>query len=216
MGSAAARKIPDQASLPAGFGFFPGFLDDEAQHALLGEIRAVMAAAPLYRPVMPGSGKSFSVTMTNCGLLGWVSDKARGYRYERVHPATGDPWPAMPGQIRQIWRAVADCTAPPQACLINHYGEGAKLGLHRDSDEEDFSAPVVSISLGDRARFRLGGLGRKDATRAFDLASGDVLVLGGEARLAYHGVDRIYPGTSGLVAEGGRFNLTLRRVTRAG
>lgn len=205
--------LPDRRSLPRGFGYFPRLLDRRAQGALLAEIRAVIAAAPFYRPAMPGTGKPFSVSMTNCGALGWVSDKAGGYRYERLHPMTGEPWPAMPGQITQIWRAVAAYEAQPQACLINHYGAGAKMGDHRDADEADASAPVVSISLGDTARFRLGGLRRRDQVTSFDLVSGDVVVLGGPARLAYHGIARIFPESSDLLAEGGRFNLTLRRVT---
>jgi alkylated DNA repair protein (DNA oxidative demethylase) len=104
--------------------------------------------------------------------------------------------------------------APPEACLVNYYADTAKMGLHQDKDEEDFAAPVVSVSLGDTGIFRVGGRLRKDPTRKLELKSGDVVVLGGEDRLAYHGIDRVLPGTSDLVAEGGRFNLTLRRVTR--
>jgi len=162
---------------------------------------------------MPRTGKPFSVRMTNLGSLGWVSDKARGYRYQATHPATGEPWPAIPPAVLAIWDAVANHAAPPEACLVNYYAADAKMGLHQDRDEADFSAPVVSISLGDTCRFRIGGTSRSDPTRGLDLTSGDVLVFGGPARLAFHGVDRILAGTSTLLPKGGRLNLTLRRVT---
>jgi alkylated DNA repair protein (DNA oxidative demethylase) len=185
------------------------------QARLLKEIRAIVAAAPLFVPTMPRTGKAFSVRMTNCGPLGWVSDKAGGYRYQATHPATGRPWPGLPRDLLSLWEEVAGLTRPPEACLINYYAPGAKMGSHRDEDEEDRGAPVVSISLGDDATFHIGGLKRGDAKRRLLLKSGDVVVLGGAARLAYHGIDRIHPGTSNLLAEGGRFNLTLRRVTRS-
>ncbi len=213
MNSRSQPILPDRESLPKDFGYYPGFLDAQAQGTLLKEIRAIIAAAPLFLPTMPGTGKPFSVAMTNCGQLGWVSDKAGGYRYERIHPDSGAPWPMMPEQAIAVWRAVSGHTALPEACLINYYDAGAKLGDHRDRDEADRSAPVVSLSLGDSARFRLGGLRRADKVTSFDLASGDVVVLGGATRMAYHGIARIHPGTSGLLSEGGRFNLTLRRVT---
>ena len=114
------------------------------------------------------------------------------------------------------WRALAGFDARPQACLINFYGASARMGLHQDRDEQDFSAPVVSLSLGDTGVFRVGGTKRSDPTQTFRLASGDAVVLGGEARLAFHGIDRILPGTSTLLPEGGRINLTLRRVTPKG
>jgi alkylated DNA repair protein (DNA oxidative demethylase) len=196
----------------------PEYLDAEGQAALLREILAVIAAAPFFTPRMPRTGKPFSVKMTNCGPLGWVSDKEGGYRYQAHHPQTGKPWPAMPERLLALWADVANYPAAPEACLVNYYAPGAKMGLHRDEDEEDFSAPVVSVSLGDAARFRIGGTARKDPTRSFELKSGDVVVLEGESRLAFHGVDRILGGTSGLLREafpeGGRINLTLRRVTR--
>jgi len=152
--------------------------------------------------------------MSNCGTLGWVSDES-GYRYQRAHPDTGRPWPPFPPALLAIWRALSQYRYPPEACLINFYGSGAKMGLHQDRDENDFDAPVVSISLGDSCLFRVGGTRRNEPTRSFRLNSGDVVVLGGAARLAFHGVDRIYPGTSGLLPDGGRINLTLRRVTRS-
>jgi len=116
--------------------------------------------------------------------------------------------------LLEIWQAVSDYAHPPQACLVNFYEPSARMGLHQDRDEEDFDAPVVSVSLGDTAVFRVGGLDRKSPTQSIKLQSGDVVVLGGEARLCFHGVDRILPGTSALLKDGGRINLTLRRVTR--
>lgn len=176
-------------------------------------MRAVIRAAPLYVPRMPRSGRPMSVRMTNCGPLGWYTDAA-GYRYQPVHPLTGRPWPPIPPLLLAAWHDLGGYGHPPEACLINYYGASARMGLHQDRDEEDFAAPVVSLSLGDAAIFRLGGRHRRDPTHSFVLSSGDALVLAGPARLAYHGVDRIVPGSSPLLAEGGRFNLTLRRVTR--
>lgn len=185
------------------------------QEALLGELRGIVAEAPFYTPTMPRTGKPMSVRMTNCGELGWLTDKEQGYRYEPVHPETGEPWPPIPAQLLKLWDEVAEFPAPPEACLINYYAKGTKMGLHRDEDEETFDAPVVSISLGDTAMFRIGGLTRKDPTRRIELESGDVVVFGGEDRLIYHGIDRIVAGSSDLLPEGGRINLTLRRVTPA-
>jgi alkylated DNA repair protein (DNA oxidative demethylase) len=153
--------------------------------------------------------------MTNCGPLGWVSDEA-GYRYQPTHPETGAPWPDTPELLLKAWEQLSGYPHPPQACLVNFYRPGARMGLHQDRDEEDFDAPVVSLSLGDTAVFRIGGTNRQDPTRSLRLASGDALVLGGAARLAFHGVDRVLPGTSRLLPEGGRINLTLRRVTMPG
>ena len=201
----------------AGYHYIEGCLRPRAQQRLFGEICAILADAPLFTPTMPRSGKPFSVAMTNCGQLGWVSDKEHGYRYQTTHPETGAKWPAIPDILLKLWDEVAGGAAPPEACLVNYYNAAARMGLHLDEDEEDFSAPVVSVSLGDTALFRIGGLKRKDPTRSFELKSGDVVILGGEARLAYHGIDRIRPGTSDLLAGhfpgGGRINLTLRRVT---
>ena len=196
--------------------YLPGKLKDAEQGRLLGALRAVMAEAPLFTPTMPRSGKPMSVRMTNCGPLGWVTDKEQGYRYQATHPVTGKPWPAMPQALLDLWREVASYPADPEACLVNYYVGDAKMGLHQDKDEEDFAAPVVSVSLGDSAAFRVGGLTRKHPTHAFELKSGDVVVLSGDDRLAFHGIDRILPGTSALLPEGGRLNLTLRRVTKPG
>jgi alkylated DNA repair protein (DNA oxidative demethylase) len=191
----------------------PGYLDREAQAALLDALREIFRAAPLYTPRMPRSGRPLSVRMTNCGPLGWITDE-RGYRYEPKHPETGAPWPAVPKIVLDAWHDLAGYPHPPEACLINVYGPTARMGQHQDRDEQDFAAPVVSLSLGDTCLFRIGGQSRRDPTRAMRLSSGDALVLGGEARLAFHGVDRIIPGTSTLLPEGGRINLTLRRVTK--
>jgi len=204
--SGAVRVLP-------GVVYVPGFLSRTEQETLRDEVRAILVEAPLYRPRMPRTGKPFSVMMSNCGPLGWVSDEF-GYRYQPNHPETGRPWPAMPARLMEAWATLAPDGPPPEACLINVYDMKARMGLHQDSDEQEISAPVVSLSLGDTALFRLGGLKRGDATRSFRLASGDALVLGGPARMAFHGVDRILPGASTLLAEGGRINLTLRRVTR--
>ena len=192
----------------------PGFLPPQAQKALVEDIRAAVAAAPLYVPVMPRTGVPMSVRMTNCGTLGWVTDKERGYRYQPLHPATGAPWPPIPERLMALWNTVSGYPHPPEACLVNFYRDDAKMGLHQDRDETDLSAPVVSVSLGDACLFRVGGTRRSDPTVSFRLETGDVVVLGGESRLAFHGVDRLYPRTSALLKNGGRINLTLRRVTK--
>ena len=197
-----------------GFQHLIGYLDKARQATLLDCVRTIVADSPLYVPTMPRSGKPFSVRMTNCGSLGWVSDKDGGYRYQRLHPETGRPWPAMPAPILAIWREVAHYEAAPEACLINHYAAGTKLGSHVDQDEDDKAAPVVSISLGCDAVFHVGGTRRTDAKVRMVLKSGDVVVLGGAARLAFHGIDKVTGGSSALLEEGGRINLTLRRVTR--
>jgi DNA oxidative demethylase len=208
------QDAPPAGPTGAGLRIVPGYLGREAQERLLAAIREVIAEAPLYTPRMPRSGQPMSVRMTNCGPLGWMTDE-KGYRYQETHPVTGAPWPPIPGILMEAWRELAGYPRPPQACLVNFYGPDARMGLHQDRDEEDFDAPVVSLSLGDTCLFRLGGTTRQGPTRSFRLASGDAVVLGGEARLVFHGVDRVIPGTSRLLAEGGRINLTLRRVTRA-
>jgi DNA oxidative demethylase len=197
----------------AGLRVYPGHLDREQQVALLAALDGVLAAAPLYVPRMPKSGRPFTVRMSNCGQLGWVSDE-KGYRYQPTHPESGLPWPPIPAALVAIWDAVALYPHAPEACLINFYAPTAKMGLHQDRDEDDFDAPVISVSLGDSCLFRVGGLRRSGPARTLRLHSGDVLVLGGEERLAFHGVDRIYAGTSTLLPQGGRINLTMRRVTR--
>ena len=200
---------------PEGFRRLPGRIGAAGQKELIGMVLAGVAASPLYQPAMPRTGKPLSVRMTNFGPLGWVTDKEKGYRYEPAHPVTGDPWPAMPQMLLDLWAAETGWPGPPEACLVNWYAPGARMGLHVDNDENAADAPVLSISLGDKARFRLGGPERKDPTASFVLSSGDVVVLGGQARQCHHGVDRIYPGTSQALPQAwrpGRINLTLRRV----
>lgn len=201
-------------TIAPGVTFTPAYLDRPRQDELLAAVRAVIGAAPLYVPRMPRSGQPMSVMMTNCGSLGWVTDAERGYRYQAAHPETNAPWPPIPEILLNAWRELGGYPHEPQACLVNYYAPSARMGLHQDKDEQDFAAPVVSLSLGDTGLFRVGGLKRSDPTRSLRLASGDAVVLGGEGRLAYHGVDRILPNTSTLLAEGGRINLTLRRVTK--
>ena len=196
-----------------GFRYYPAFLSPDQASALTAEVLALVHRAPFYRPRMPRTGQPLRNRMTNLGPLGWISD-VTGYRYGETHPETAKPWPEIPRSIYAVWEALANYPHPPEACLVNYYeGENAKLGLHIDADELAVNAPVVSISLGDTALFRLGGPERKSPTQSLRLTSGDVVVLGGASRRYYHGVDRIYPGTSRLIPMGGRINLTLRRVT---
>jgi alkylated DNA repair protein (DNA oxidative demethylase) len=216
-----SAELATISPLPApvsGFRVLSGFLDRKQQERLVAELRAAVLVAPFLVPTMPRTGKPFSVRMINLGPLGWVSDKECGYRYQPTHPETGKSWPPIPELVLDVWRKVSAYPADPEACLVNRYEPTAKMGLHQDRDEEEFAAPVVSISLGDACLFRIGGTKRTDPTRSFKLSSGDVMVLGGDDRLAFHGVDRIYPGTSTLLKDwfpdGGRINLTLRRVTK--
>ncbi len=195
------------------FRYIPGALEPAEQAALAVEIAAVIATAPLFKPTMPRTGKPFSVAMTNCGVLGWVSDRDNGYRYQRTHPETGHIWPPMPPLLIALWRRLSGYPHDAEACLINHYADGAKMGSHQDRDEADFAAPVLSISLGDEAVFHVGGPKRTDPKTRLTLRSGDVLLLQGESRLAFHGIDRIKAGTSRVWPAGGRINLTMRRVT---
>lgn len=199
---------------PGGFRHLPGLLAPAAQAVLLAEVLDAVAPAGWFQPGMPRSGRPLSVAMCNLGPLGWVSDRA-GYRYQPHHPDSGRPWPSMPETLYRLWRDLTAYPHPPEACLVNLYRPGAKMGLHQDRDESDLVAPVVSVSLGDDALFRLGGRSRRDPTRSMMLRSGDVVVLGGESRLRFHGIDRIVAGSSTLVPGGGRINLTLRRVTLA-
>ena len=206
---------PASISLQPGLLYDHAYFDRTAQEGLVAAIRAVVAAAPLFTPTMPRTGKPFSVRMTNCGALGWVSDREGGYRYQATHPATGAPWPTIPAVLVDLWRVVTGDARPPDVCLVNFYAAGARMGLHQDRNENDYSAPVVSISLGAACLFRYGGDARTDRTRSIRLESGDVLAMGGPSRLCFHGVDRLYPGTSTLLPDDARLNLTLRRVRRA-
>ncbi|MFL5239290.1 MAG: alpha-ketoglutarate-dependent dioxygenase AlkB family protein [Rhizomicrobium sp.] len=188
-------------------------LEKPAQQALAAAVFELAKRAPFYRPRMPIYGKPFSVEETNFGPLGWMSDET-GYRYSTTHPETGKPWPAIPQTLLELWGAAARYPEPPECCLVNLYRGGARMGLHQDKDEQALDAPVLSVSLGDGALFRIGGVSRRGATKSLLLQSGDVLVFGGPARLAYHGIDRVMAGTSPLLPGGVRINLTLRRVTR--
>ncbi len=192
-----------------GFDVHRGWLDRPAQEALVEALRGVVRDAPLVVPEVPG-GRRMSVRMTSAGRVGWTSD-AGGYRYAARHPS-GAPWPPIPDPVLAVWRGATGLSRDPDCCLVNWYGEGARMGLHQDRDEGDFAWPVVSVSLGDDGLFRMGGLSRGDPTRSLWLASGDVVVMGGAARLAFHGVDRIRFGSSTLLPQGGRLNLTLRVV----
>ena len=189
---------------------FKGWLDRPAQEALLGAVRQVVTAAPLFSPVTRW-GKPMSVQMTSAGRFGWFSDRS-GYRYIERHPS-GTPWPPIPAQAMAIWQALSGTDRAPECCLVNFYRDGARMGMHQDRDEADFDCPVVSVSLGDDALFRIGNEARGGTTESTWLASGDVLVMGGAARLLHHGIDKVKPGTSTLLKDGGRINLTLRVVT---
>ena len=189
---------------------YPGYLDVCAQGVMLEAVRDVVAAAPLFRPVT-ARGQAMSVRMTSAGRVGWVSDR-RGYRYEARHPE-GMAWPPIPACVLDVWRGVSGGAPEPECCLVNFYDADARMGMHQDRDEADFRWPVVSISLGDDALFRIGNLERGGKTDSVWLKSGDVIVMGGEARLRHHGVDRIRFGSSGLLPNGGRINLTLRVVS---
>ncbi len=190
-----------------GFDVFQEFLNAKAQTRMVEDLRAVVARAPLFSPLTP-YGKPMSVRMTSAGTLGWYADKS-GYRYVDRHPG-GAKWPPIPASVLDVWSAVSGVDRAPDCCLINFYGPGARMGMHQDRDEADFSWPVVSISLGDQALFRIGNTTRGGSTTSIWLSSGDVVVMGGAARLTYHGVDRTKPGTSRLLPDGGRINLTLR------
>jgi alkylated DNA repair protein (DNA oxidative demethylase) len=192
-----------------GVAIWPGYLGSDEQEALLARLREAAKAAPFFRPLTP-RGQAMSVRMSAAGKYGWVSDR-KGYRYEPRHPS-GASWPPIPAEVLAVWRGVTGLARDPDCCLVNFYGEGARMGLHQDRDEADFSWPVVSISLGDAGLFRVGGMERGGPTESLWLKSGDVAVLGGAARLAFHGVDRIRFRSSALLPEGGRINLTLRVV----
>jgi alkylated DNA repair protein (DNA oxidative demethylase) len=200
-------------SVVPGFDLWPGLLSPEIQTELVEAAFSAAEAAP-FANYETAYGKTMSVAMTAFGPLGWTSDKA-GYRYADRHPGTGGAWPAIPQPLLDLWAAQGDPEVPPDSCLVNLYRGEARMGLHQDRDEADPRFPVLSVSLGDTAVFRIGGTSRKDPTRGLKLASGDVCRLSGPARLAFHGVDRILAGSSGLVPGGGRINLTLRRARAA-
>ena len=207
----SSASLPD---LPTGFAHYPFYFDIAQQQALIDAVKAGVTQAPFFQPTMPRTGAPLSVVMSNFGSLGWVTDKIGGYRYEAVHPKTGAPWPALPKVLLDLWYDVSGCDAPPEACLINWYREDrqSKMGMHVDNDEKEVRAPVVSVSLGDPATFRIGGPKRGGAATSLKLMSGDVVVLAGAARLCHHGVSKVFYGESALVPRGGRINLTMRRV----
>jgi len=205
------RRAAEPTDRVNGVPVWQGFLSPAAQVEVLGAVMAIADAAPFVRPVTP-SGRQMSVEMTSAGELGWVTDR-NGYRYEPRHP-TGVGWPPIPEPILGIWRDVSGVSRPPTSCLVNLYREGARMGLHQDRDEGDFSWPVVSVSLGDEALFRVGGTVRRGRTESLWLKSGDIAVLSGETRLAFHGIDRVRAGSSRLVPGGGRINLTMRVVDK--
>ncbi len=200
-------------AIAPGVNLWPSAIARREQSELLETIFACAETAPFYRPTMPKSGAPFSVEETNFGPLGWVSDR-NGYRYQPQHPVTGEAWPPIPDRLLALWAETTRYPAPPECCLVNLYRDGARMGLHQDRDEAAMDAPVMSVSLGDDAQFRIGGTTRRAASQSLKLRSGDVLTFGGPARLAFHGIDRVMAGTSALIAGGGRINLTLRRVTQ--
>jgi DNA oxidative demethylase len=195
---------------PEGFRLLPEYFSPADQALLVAEVLESVDEAPFFRPVTPG-GQAMSVEMTNFGAVGWFTDRA-GYRYESRHPQTALAWPPIPPLLLALWDDVTHGGPPPDACLVNLYRASARMGLHQDRDERDFAHPVISVSLGDAAIFRIGGTSRRGSTASLKLASGDVCVLAGPARLAFHGIDRILPGSSRLIPGGGRINLTLRRA----
>tara|TARA_B110000091_G_scaffold115544_1_gene124720 strand:- start:19 stop:657 length:639 start_codon:yes stop_codon:yes gene_type:complete len=201
--------IPESTVVVGGISVFKGFLSLSDQFRIVEDLRQVAAQAPIFSPKTK-MGKPMSVRLTAAGEYGWFSDY-RGYRYVRQHPS-GVDWPAIPTSIMEIWRVMAALAPDPECCLVNYYGEGARMGLHQDRDEANFEWPVVSISLGDDALFRVGGAARGGKTESIWLQSGDVAVIGGAARLNYHGIDRVKFGSSRLLKDGGRLNVTLRVV----
>jgi DNA oxidative demethylase len=209
MSEASARRF---VQIQSGVALWPGYLNAAAQKQLVAEVFRLANDAPFYRPRMPRSGKAFSVEETNFGTLGWYSDIS-GYRYEKKHPATLRPWPPLPEIVQGLWRQLTGYGAAPECCLVNLYRNGARMGLHQDRDEAALDAPVLSVSLGDDALFRIGGTTRRAASSSILLQSGDVVVFGGVARLVFHGIDRIVEDSSTVIPGGGRLNLTVRRVS---
>ena len=208
------EETPPRAPQRIGPGamLLPGFALPQVP-ALLEAVAQVQAVAPLRHMVTPG-GQRMSVAMTNCGALGWVSDR-RGYRYDAEDPLSGQPWPAMPDALRALAEAAASAAGhagfAPDACLVNQYVPGTRLSLHQDRDERDFSAPIVSVSLGLPATFLFGGPQRGDRAQRHALFHGDVVVWGGESRLYFHGVAPLPEGVHPLLGER-RINLTFRKA----
>jgi alkylated DNA repair protein (DNA oxidative demethylase) len=200
--------------LPDGFSVLSIALGFDAQEQAYAAIGSVVASAPFSQPRTKGGGQ-FSAELTNCGAAGWWSDE-RGYRYETVDPRSGLPWPDMPSAFTEMLNSALTGTEAagfePDACLINHYAPGAKMGLHQDKDEADFSHPIVTVCLGASADFWIGGFKRADKPMIVPVHSGDVLIMGGASRMRYHGVRKVYAGTSPLAGLDGRISLTFRKA----
>jgi len=188
---------------------YPAYLDVEAQESLVEDLRKIASVAP-FRQFDTRSGRKIGVRMTSAGDYGWFSDH-KGYWYEKKQP-DGAAWPEIPLSLLQIWQDLAGVDRAPQCCLVNFYGENVKMGLHQDKDERDFLLPILSISLGDDALFRVGGKNRSDPTGSVWIKSGDIALLTGPSRLAYHGIDKTRFASSSLLKNKGRLNVTLRVV----
>ena len=201
-------------NFPQGFAHYPLYFSASQQQELIDAVARGVNQAPFFIPAMPRTGTPMSVALSNFGPLGWMTDKDKGYRYEPCHPKNGADWPKLPDLLGQLWDDVTGYPARPEATLINWYKpeKSSKMGMHIDNDENDLRAPVVSVSLGDPAMFRIGGPKRGGQTQGLKLFSGDVVVLAGDARLCYHGVSKVFYGETALVPKGGRINLTMRRV----
>ena len=204
---------------PPGFSHYASRLGLAEQRELVEAVVEALPTTPFFQPRMPRTGTPTSVVMTNFGSLGWVSDRVGGYRYQERHPETGEAWRPIPELMLGLWRELTDWPDPPECCLVNWYRPErmAKMGAHVDRDEMAVDAPILGVSLGDDATFRLGGLERGGKTLGVPLRSGDVVVMAGESRRRYHAVSRVDYGSSALLPEsvfpgGGRLNLTLRRV----
>lgn len=198
--------------LPEGAAIFPGLaLTHESM--LLDALANIVAAAPFRHMVTPG-GFTMSVAMTNCGALGWITDR-RGYRYSPVDPLSNTAWPPMPDVLRDLARDAATRAGyagfDPDACLVNRYEPGARMSLHQDKNERDMTAPIVSVSLGLPASFQVGGLARTDRVHKLALTHGDVLVWGGPSRLVYHGILPLKDGQHAALGRA-RVNLTFRKA----
>jgi alkylated DNA repair protein (DNA oxidative demethylase) len=204
----------DHTALPDRLVWLKGAVDLAGQGRLRAALTQVLEAAPPAQHRTKGGGMT-SAAMTNCGQTGWISD-AKGYRYTALNPATGRAWPRFPAEFDDIIQMVtAESAWPgftPDACLINFYGPDAKMGLHQDKDEADFSQPIITVCLGDDADFLIGGFARADKARAIVVKSGDVLLMGGASRMRFHGIRKIYPGTSPLPEIKGRYSLTFRKA----
>ncbi|MBR0836341.1 DNA oxidative demethylase AlkB [Bradyrhizobium manausense] len=207
-----AEAQPSREEIADGAVLLRGFVKP-IERELIDAVRAIVAQSPFRRMTTPG-GHLMSVAMTNCGERGWITDHT-GYRYDPIDPRTGAPWPAMPPVLRDLARRAAEqggfAGFGPDACLVNRYEPGTRLSLHQDKDELDYSAPIVSVSLGLPATFLFGGLARADKPRRFRLVHGDVVVWGGPSRLAYHGVAPLADGEHPLLGRK-RVNLTFRRT----